>query len=52
LQVETPIYPEALPAEERTRDKVTDWRKVSIPIYHLESVCAFGPVTITPPALD
>jgi CRISPR-associated protein Cas1 len=52
LQVEVPLYPADLPTEERTRDKATDWRKVSIPIHHLESLCAFGPVTITPPALD
>ena len=52
LQVEVPVYPEELPREKRTRDQATDWRKVSIPIHHLESLCAFGPVTITPPALD
>lgn len=52
LQVEVPVYPADLPSEERTRDKATDWRKVSIPIHHLESLCAFGPVTVTPPALD
>jgi CRISPR-associated protein Cas1 len=52
LQVEVPIYPDDLPPAERTRDKATDWRKVSIPIHHLESLCAFGPVTVTPPALD
>jgi CRISPR-associated protein Cas1 len=52
LQVEVPVYPDDLAPEERTRDKATDWRKVSIPIHHLESLCAFGPVTVTPPALD
>lgn len=52
LQVEVPIYPEDLPPDKRTRDKATGRRKVSIPIHHLESLCAFGPVTITPPALD
>ena len=41
-----------LPPEERARDRATDWRKVSIPIHHLESLCAFGQVTVTPPALD
>jgi len=51
LQVEVPVYPENLPSEERTRDRATDWRKVSIPIHHLESLCAFGQVTVTPPAL-
>jgi len=52
LQVEVPVYPPDLPPEERSRDKATDWRKVSIPIHHLESLCAFGQVTVTPPALD
>lgn len=52
LQVKVPVYPTDLPLEERSCDRATDWRKVSIPIHHLESLCAFGPVTVTPPALD
>ncbi len=52
LQVEVPVYPDDLPPEERTRDKASDWRKISIPIHHLESICAFGAATISPPALD
>jgi CRISPR-associated protein Cas1 len=52
LQVEVPVYPAELPPEKRTREAASDWRKVSIPIHHLESVCAFGRITITPPALD
>ena len=52
LQVEVPVYPADLAPEERTKDKAIDWRKVSIPIHHLESLCAFGPVTVTGPALD
>ena len=52
LQVEVPVYPPDLPKEDRCRDKASDWRKVSIPIHHLESVCVFGPSTISPPALD
>jgi CRISPR-associated protein Cas1 len=52
LQVEVPIYPDNLPPEERVRDKASDWRKLSIPIHHLESICVFGPSTISPPALD
>lgn len=52
LQVEVPVYPADLPPEERARDKATDWRKLSIPIHHLESICVFGPSTISPPALD
>ena len=52
LQVQVPVYPEELAPEDRTRDKATDWRKVSIPIHHLESICVFGPSTLSPPALD
>ena len=52
LQVEVPVYPDDLPVEERTREKATGCRKVSIPIHHLESICVFGASTITPPALD
>ncbi len=52
LQVEVPVYPADLPSEERSRDQATDWRKLSIPIHHLESLCAFGQITVTPPALD
>jgi CRISPR-associated protein Cas1 len=52
LQVEVPVYPEALPAEERCRDTRTGIRRVAIPIHHLESICIFGPSTISPPALD
>lgn len=52
LQVEVPVYPDELAPEERRRNNATDWRKLSIPIHHLESVCAFGQTTVTPPALD
>lgn len=52
LQVEVPVYPPDLPPEERQRDRATDWRRVSIPIHHLESVCIFGANSISPPALD
>jgi CRISP-associated protein Cas1 len=52
LQVEVPVYPTDLPPQERTRDRATDWRKLSIPVHMLESVCVFGPSTISPPALD
>lgn len=52
LQVEVPIYPEDLPTEERCREKAKDWRKLAIPIHHLESVCIFGASTVSPPALD
>lgn len=52
LQVEVPLFPEDLPAGERTRATRTGVRTVSIPIHHLESICVFGPSTISPPALD
>lgn len=52
LQVEVPVYPDDLPWEERAREKASDWRKVSIPIHHLESLCVFGASTVSPPALD
>ncbi|MHB9008167.1 MAG: type I-C CRISPR-associated endonuclease Cas1c [Limisphaerales bacterium] len=52
LRVETPVYPPELPLEERCRERAVDWRKLAIPIHHLESVCVFGPSSISPPALD
>lgn len=52
LQVEVPVYPPDLPPDKRCRDAVADWRKLSIPIHHLESICVFGPSTISPPGLD
>ncbi len=52
LQVEVPVYPEDLPAAERNRKTATATKKLAIPIHHLESVCVFGPSTLSPPALD
>lgn len=52
LQVEVPLFPAELPREERIRANATDWRKVSIPIHHLESICVFGASSVSPPALD
>jgi CRISPR-associated protein Cas1 len=52
LQIEVPVYPDDLPLEERTRDKATGERKLSVPIHHLESICVFGASTISPPACD
>ncbi|MDA1036400.1 MAG: CRISPR-associated endonuclease Cas1, partial [Chloroflexi bacterium] len=51
LQVEAPIFPDGLPAEQRIRDNSTGIRKLAVPIHHLESVCIFGVSTITPSAL-
>jgi CRISPR-associated protein Cas1 len=52
LQVEVPVYPPDLPRQERRRENAADWRKVSIPVHHLESICIFGACTISPAALD
>jgi CRISP-associated protein Cas1 len=52
LQVEVPVYPDDLPPSECNRKTAIDFRKLSIPIHHLESICVFGPSTISPPALD
>ncbi len=51
LGVEVPVYPPDLPPEQRSRETATDIRKLSIPIHHLESICVFGPSTVSPPAL-
>ncbi|MBE0541557.1 MAG: type I-C CRISPR-associated endonuclease Cas1 [Verrucomicrobia bacterium] len=52
LQVEVPEYPPDLPREERNPKAAIGHRKLSVPIHHLESICVFGPSTISPPALD
>jgi len=52
LQVEVPVYPNEMSPGERTRDRATDWRKLSVPVHMLESICVFGPSTISPSALD
>lgn len=52
LCVETPVYPEGLPAERCKRDAAIGTRKLSIPIHHLESICLFGASAVSPPALD
>ena len=51
LQVEVPVYPPDLPKENQERKLAIDFRKLSLPIHHLESICLFGMSTITPPAL-
>jgi CRISP-associated protein Cas1 len=52
LQVEVPVYPPDLPRAERSRETASEIRKLSVPIHHLESICVFGPSTVSPPALD
>ncbi len=51
LQVEVPVYPSDLPDEKRERKLAENFRKLSLPIHHLESICLFGASTITAPAL-
>ncbi len=52
LQVEVPVYPDDLPPAEHTRERASDWRKLSVPMHMLESVCVSGVSTLSPPALD
>lgn len=52
LRVEVPVYPADLPRDKWTRDAAIDTRKLSIPIHHLESICLFGPMTVSPGGLD
>jgi CRISPR-associated protein Cas1 len=52
LRVEAPVYPEGLPAGQRSRETAIETRKLSIPIHHLESMCVFGPSTVSPGAMD
>ena len=52
LRVEVPVYPDDLPTRQRNRDTAIETRKLSIPIHHLESICLFGPSTVSSPALD
>ncbi len=52
LQLEVPVYAPETEPQDKKRENAIDWRKLSIPIHHLESICVFGPSTISPPALD
>ncbi len=52
LRVEVPVHPAEMPPAERTRENATEVRKLAVPIHHLESICIFGPSTVSPPALD
>jgi CRISP-associated protein Cas1 len=52
LQVEVPVYPPDLPAHQRGRETASDTRKLSVPVHHLESICLFGPSTVSPGALQ
>ena len=52
LRAEVPVYPDDLPLSQRSRETAIDTRKLSVPIHHLESICLFGPSTVSPAALD
>lgn len=52
LQVDVPIYPDELPPARRKRENAAGAKKLAIPIHHLESVCIFGPCTVSGPALE
>jgi CRISP-associated protein Cas1 len=52
LQVEVPEYPPDLPRSQRNAKSAIGTRKLSVPIHMLESICVFGPSTISAPALD
>ena len=53
LQVKVPLGPAGAPATaEDLKSEITHFKSVSIPIHHLESICIFGPSTISAPALD
>lgn len=53
LQVKVPLGPDGTPATaEDLKSKISNFKSLSIPIHHLESICVFGPSTISPPALD
>jgi CRISPR-associated protein Cas1 len=52
LRVEVPVYPDNLPSNQRSRETAIDTCKLSVPIHHLESICLFGPSSVSPGALD
>jgi CRISPR-associated protein Cas1 len=52
LFAEVPVYPPDLEPGQRCRENATEVRKLAVPIHHLESICVFGPSTISAPALD
>ncbi len=53
LQVKVPLRPDGTPATtEYLKSEISNFKSLSIPIHHLESICVFGASTISPPALD
>jgi len=53
LQVKVPVRPDGAPVTAGDlKSEISNFKSLSIPIHHLESICVFGPSTISPPALD
>lgn len=53
LQIKVPLRPDGSPATtEDLKSEISNFKSLSIPIHHLESICVFGPSTISAPALD
>ncbi len=53
LQVKVPLRADGSPVTtEDLKSDLSNFKSLSIPIHHLESICVFGPSTISPPALD
>ena len=52
LQIKVPLRPDGSPITmEDLKSEISNHKSVSIPIHHLESICAFGAVSLSPPAL-
>ena len=53
LQVKVPVRADGSPVTaEDLKSEILNFKSLSIPIHHLESVCVFGASTISAPALD
>ncbi len=53
LQVKVPLRPDGSPATvDDLKSELSNFKSLSIPIHHLESICIFGPSTISPAALN
>lgn len=53
LQIKVPLRPDGSAATaDDLKSEISNFKSLSIPIHHLESICAFGPIAISPPALD
>ncbi len=53
LRVKVPLGPSGAPATlENLKSEISNFKSLSIPIHHLESICVFGPSTVSAPALD